>query len=211
MGSFDLAGAVEPNSTLLLTEMARLQLKAAVADEYTRSFETGGPLPVAEIDLDNDDLLQKQIERHAELVAHHGEQADARFRYGVLLRSESRLGEAVEQFSKAVEINPTYVQAIIKLGITQQELGMVEEAIETFKQALEVEPSYVDVHYRLGLLYTDRREFERAVEEMAAADEGAGDSHQVRVALALSLQNMGLMDRAAAAWRSLCRMSPVPT
>ena len=121
------------------------------------------------------------------------------------------MSAAIRLFARAVEIHPTYVQAIIKLGITQQELGKLDEATETFRRALEIQPKWVDVHYRLGVLYTDRRRFEEAAHHMVEAAEGAPDNEQVRAGLALSLQNMGLMDRAAAAWRSLCRMSPVPT
>ena len=113
--------------------------------------------------------------------------------------------EGLEKAAEAVELNPAYVQAIIKLGITQQELGLTDEAIETFTRALELRPEYVDLHYRLGILHTDRRQFAEAVEHMEAAADGAPDNTEIRAGLALSLQNMGLMDRAAATWRSLCQ------
>jgi tetratricopeptide (TPR) repeat protein len=206
MNSFDLAAAIEPNSTMLLSEMARLQLKASLGDAYVESFAGEGGPPTAPLDLDNDYLLHRQLDRHAEEVRRRPGYADVRFRYGVLLRSEGRLGEACEQFARAVELSPTYVKAIIRLGVTQQELGQVDEAVETFRRALEIEPEYVDLHYRLGLLYTDRREFEKAIEHMEKAAGGAPGNPQIRASLALSLQNMGLLDRAAATWRSLGRM-----
>jgi tetratricopeptide (TPR) repeat protein len=134
-----------------------------------------------------------------------------RYRYGVLLRSEGRLGEAIEQFAQAVEINPSYVQAIIKLGVTQQDLGMTDEAIETFTRALELRGDFVDLHYRLGLLYTDRRNFDEAAGHLVAAVAGAPDNRQLRAFLALALQNMGLMDRAAATWRSLWQLHEAET
>ncbi len=206
INSFQLAEAIEPNSKLLLAEMAKLQLKSASADRFAASFESDEGMPVAEIDLDNDDLLHKQIDRHAEEIKQNPNFADIRYRYGVMLRSEGRLGEAIEQFKAAVEINPSYVQAIIKLGITQQELGLVDDAIETFKQAIDIKPEYVDLHYRLGLLYTDRRQFEEAVEHMETAAEGSPENKEVRAGLALALQNMGLMDRSAATWRSMWKL-----
>lgn len=206
MNSFDLASAVEPNSILLMAEMARLQLKTAVAGEFLKSFRGGQDMPIAEIDLDNDDLLHKQIDRHGEQVMQHGNHADIRYHYGVLLRADNRTGEAMEQFAKAVEINPTYVQAMIKLGICQQEVGMADEAVETFKSALELEPGYVDLHYRLGLLYTEQHLFDQAVSHMETAAGGAPHNEQIRASLALALQNMGLMDRAAATWRSFWKM-----
>ena len=206
MNSFELAAAVEPNSTLLIAEMARLQLKSAVADEFLQNFSVPGDLPVAEVALDNDDLLHMQLSRHAEAAAARPGHADVRYRYGVLLRSEGRLAEALAEFTAAVEINPAYTQAIIHKGITEQDLGKTGRTIETFKSVLDVKPHYVDLHYRLGLLYTDRREFADAVKHMEAAAEGAADNEQIRAGLALSLQNMGLMDRAAATWRSLQKM-----
>ena len=204
--SFELAEAVEPNSTILLTEMARLQMKAAAADEFARAFDSETAPQSPDIELDNDHLISKQLDRHAEQVREHPDHADARFRYGVLLRAEGRGADAMEQFAKAVEINPTYAQAIVRLGIIQQELGLGDEAVETFSRALEVRPKYVDVHYRLGLLYTDRRQLEEALHHMEAAAEGAPDNDQIRASFALALQNMGLMDRAAATWRSLWKL-----
>lgn len=211
MNSFDLAATVEPNSTLLLTEMARLQLKASLADEFIKNFEPSNAPAATEIELDNDDLLHRQVERHGEEIASNPNHADLRYRYGVLLRSEGRLAEALEQFSAATEINPNYTQAVIKLGITQQELGQVEEAVQTFIKALDLAPAYVDLHYRLGLLYTNKREFEEAIKHMESASEGAPDNKQIRAALALSLQNMGLMDKAAATWRSLWKLHHAKT
>jgi len=203
MNSFELAATIEPNSTLLLSETAKLQLKTAVAEEFIKNFRGGRETPVAEISLDNDDLLHKQVERHGQQVARHPGRADMRYRYGVLLRSQGRLGEAMEQFAAAVDINGSYVQAIIKLGITQQQLGQDDDAIETYKRAVDLAPEHVDIHYRLGLLYTDRRQFEQAARHMEIAVDGAPNNEEIRAGLALALQNMGLMDRSAATWRSL--------
>ncbi len=205
INSFELAAAVEPNTTLLLAEVARLQLKSAVAEEFIRSFDGDDFVPAADISLDNDDLLRKQIDCHRQELARHPNYPDLRYRYGVLLRAEGRGTEAMEQFAEAAQLNPSYAQAIIKLGITQQELGLTDEAIDTFTRALELRPEYVDLHYRLGILYTDRRRFAEAVKHMEAAADGAPDNTEIRAGLALSLQNMGLMDRAAATWRSLCQ------
>ena len=114
----------------------------------------------------------------------------------------------MEHFLQAVEINRCYAQALVRLGITQQELGLTDEAVATFRRALDIKPEYVDVHYRLGLLHTRRDELEQAAEHMAAASETAPDRQQIRASLALSLQNMGLLDRAAATWRQLWQLQP---
>jgi len=203
-GTFDLAAAVEPNSTLLVREMARLQLKSVLGpgptDRQARPAEQ--PLQQA-AGPPTGDLLKLQLDRHAEQVAAEGDHADLRYRYGVLLKADGRLTEALDQFDKAIELNPCYTQAIIKKGITLQELRRDAEAIAAFKRALELEPEYVDLHYWLGLLYTDGRQFHEAVKHVEEAQENAAAGQAIRARLAMNLQNMGLMDRAAATWRSL--------
>jgi len=209
MNSFDLAGAVEPNSTLLLAEMAKLQLRSAVNEEFARGFCSEEDV-AAESAVFNEELLAQQIERHAEAVRSHPQHADVRYRYGVLLRATGQIPQAMEQFLEAVRISPTFLKAWIKLGITQQEMGLVDDAIETFQKSMLVRPDCVDVHYRLGLLYTNRRNFDEAVRHMEAA-AGDADDGRIRAGLALSLQNMGLMDRVAATWRSLWKIHHAKT
>ena len=109
-----------------------------------------------------------------------------------------------------MDLNGSYVQARIKLGMTYQELGQDEQAIAAFREVLSVEPHYVDVHYRLGLLHTNRRQFQEAVTHMEQAAAGQPENRNVRAGLALALQNMGLMDRSVATWRSLWRMHKAP-
>jgi tetratricopeptide (TPR) repeat protein len=204
MNSFDLAGAIEPNGTILLAEMAKLQLRSAAAEKFSRGFRHED-CPAGDSGAFNEKLLAQQIDRHAEAVRNEPNHADVRYRYGVLLRAAGQVPQAMEQFSQAVRISPGFLKAWIKLGITQQEMGLVDDAIETFQKSMDVRPDCVDVHYRLGLLYTNRTEFDQAVRHMEAA-AGNTDDGQIRAALALSLQNMGLMDRVAATWRSLWKV-----
>jgi tetratricopeptide (TPR) repeat protein len=208
MRNFDLAAAVEPNSTLLMSEMARLQLKAAMADQVSQQFEKGQSVSLKQLDQDPQELIDRQIKRHKAELQKHPHHADVRYRYGVLLRSVGRLDEAREQFQIAAQDRPPYAISTLKLGITLQELGDIQGAIDAFRRAMDVPHSLIEQHYRLGLLYTDRGRFEEAVREMEVAEQEEGEPVEVRASLALSLQHMGLMDRAAAVWRSLSRMSP---
>ena len=204
LSSFDLAAALEPNSSLLMREMARLQLRSALD-----CFAAGAAEPPCNLDprsaasLEGHELLALQLERHAEHVRQEPHYADVRYRYGVLLRAEGLLREALEQFDAAIALNPAYTQAIIKKAITLKELDRDEEAVAAFRAALELKPQHVELHYRLALLYTDGRQFEEAVRQVEAASADAGP--QTRARLALALQQIGLLDRAAATWRSLRR------
>ena len=202
MNSFDLAATVEPNSTLLLAEMAKLQLRSVLAEEYADHFCAGDPTPPDDLDLTRNELLERQIRRHAEEVRRNGRNAELRYRYGALLRAQGRLSPALEQFREAVTLCPSYTKAWIKLGITQQDFGLVDQAIDSFEQAMKIDAEQVRRHYRLGLLYTNRRRFEKELRRLEA-QAGRADCGRVRADLALAMQNMGLMDRVSATWRSL--------
>ncbi|MGB2820976.1 MAG: tetratricopeptide repeat protein, partial [Phycisphaerae bacterium] len=135
----------------------------------------------------------------------HPRHADLRHRYGVLLRAQGQDAAAMEQFAEAVRLSPSYTKAWIKLGVVRQELGLAEEAIDAFCRAMDIEPRLVEMHYRLALLYTNREKFEGEVRRMEA-DAGDPERDRIRADLALSLQNMALMDRVSATWRSLWRI-----
>jgi len=200
--SFDLAGAVEPNSTLLIAEMAKLQLRSLLAGEAPAGSRGGSGASADRLEIAGDALLNRQIERHAEELGRHPHHADLHCRYGVLLRARGESRSAMAQFAEAVRLSPSHTRAWIKLGIVRQELGMADEAADAFYQALAIEPRSVERHYRLALLYTRREDFESEVRRREA-DARPADRDRVRADLALSLQNLGLMDRVSATWRSL--------
>jgi len=65
----------------------------------------------------------------------------------------------------------------------------------------------VDLHYRLGCLFAERNHFELAVEHFGCCVEKNPVNPEFRANLALALQGMGLLDKAAATWRGLCELA----
>ena len=212
--TLELAAAVEPNGTLLLTETVRLQEKAFGDDQCDPSSALEMPVTMDDVDIFNESLLRKQIVRHREHVSMRPEVADLRYRYGILLRYEGRTSEASEQFEKALELSRSYTNAAIRLAFCRAELGRKKLGWTTLKNALNVPASAIDLHYRLGLMYADSDKFENAIRQIETADETTdesaahtSDSEKVRANSVLSLQNMGLVDGVSATWRSLCRIN----
>ena len=120
----------------------------------------------------------------------------------MLLRAHGQTRPAAEQFAEAVRLSPSYMKAWIKLGVARQEVALPDEALDAFCQAMAIEPRSVERHYRLAMLYTHRANFQCEVRRReTAADPAHRD--RIRADLALSLQNMALMDRVSATWRSL--------
>ena len=220
MASFEMASSVEPNSTLLFSETARLHLKMSVqrqVDEYlsplrivrdadgppSRGIHPGteprpsGSGPVA-------DLIERQIQRHRHVLKKRPNYADLHYRLGLLLKHRGLLDEAVDSFRRATAINPNSAKALIQLGLSLHEQGRSDDAIPALSQALEVEPESLELHYQLGLMFADRHQFAQAVEQFELGLEKEPRNIDFHANLALALQNMGLIDRAKAAWQTLC-------
>lgn len=198
--TLDLVAGVEPNSSLLFAESARIQMKED-RERRARDVLTG---PRED---DGGDLLEAQIERHRQALALRPNHADLHYRYGLLLRQVGRLEEAIAAFEAAIAINPAYVKALVKLGVCLREAGRADDALEAFRAALTLRDDCIDVHYELGLLFAQRQQFDLAVEAFERGMQGGGAHAALRANLALALQNIGMLDRAAAAWRSICDLS----
>ena len=210
LASFEMARNIEPNSTLLFSEVARLQLKADAgreADRYlltTTSEDDPADGAVEHIS----DLLSRQIDRLRSAVNQSPNHADLHYRLGLLYRNRGQIEDAIACFREAVAINPSYMKALIKLGLALNEVGDTDEAVAIFKQAAELHPEYMDLHYQLGLLFSQRQQFDIAVEHLDKAVEGNPRNVSFQANLALSLQNMGLIDRAHATWEIVRELAP---
>ncbi|MCK4343564.1 MAG: tetratricopeptide repeat protein [Phycisphaerae bacterium] len=201
--TLDLAASLEPSTTLLFSESARL---------HVQTEQRRGDLPLGHGTgttgaLGHDELLAEAVRRHQQALMNSPGHADLHYRYGLLLRQVGRQEEAIETFRNAVAINPNYSKAQVKLAICLKECGRTDEAIEAFQQALRLDEKYVDVHYQLGLLFAQRSRFDLAVEQFEQAVAGNDRNLAFQANLALALQNIGMVDRAAATWRSICELS----
>ena len=49
----------------------------------------------------------------------------------------------MDQYQKALEINPNYMEAHSNLGVALFQKGQLDEAIAQYQKALEINPNYV--------------------------------------------------------------------
>lgn len=71
---------------------------------------------------------------------------------------------AIDNFNKALELQPDYPHAHYNLGITMFEKKDFEQAITCFKKALEIDPEDAHSYSNLALLYLKKRDHEIALE-----------------------------------------------
>lgn len=201
--TFDLAAGLAPNSTLLFCETARLQLKC---ESRRRRFEPGTGEFADEPE--GDGLLGESIRRHEQAILKAPVRADLHYRQALLLGQLGEFDRALDSLRRATTICPGYCKALIKLGVGLRGGEGPEEALPVFQRALRLEPRDAEVHYQLGLLYSARSYFDIAMDQFEGRAKSPEDVRSFQHNLMLSLQNIGMVDRAAATWESLCELMP---
>jgi superkiller protein 3 len=201
--TIELATAIEPNTTMLFAEVARLELKASAAKEAKAYLD-----PQSDNKAVAKELLKVQTDRFTTALENHPDRADWHYRLGLLLKAQGKTAPAAAEFQKAVEINPDYVKALVKLGLALYELGRKDEAGQYFQRAVVLEPSFADVHYQLGLIYADQARYPLAVEEFEETLRKNGQHVDALAALAQALENIGMHDRAKSSWQAVLELAP---
>lgn len=79
--------------------------------------------------------------------------------------------KSVEEFKKAIEINPLYAEAYHNLANTYQEMNQKNLAIENYQKALALNPRLWQSHQNLAAVYFDQGDYQKALEHIQKALE----------------------------------------
>jgi superkiller protein 3 len=91
------------------------------------------------------------------------EEAIKRNNFGAELLKQGRLEEAIREFQRAVEVDPTYAAAAFNLAYAYDRGGRIEEALAQYSHALELDPQNVLGQNNLGVLYDKQGRYEEAI------------------------------------------------
>jgi len=97
------------------------------------------------------------------------DEAIRRNNYGAELLKQGKLVEAITEFQRAVELDPSYVAAQRNLGYAYDRQGKVEEAVAAYRKAIELEPGDAVTRNNLGVLYDKKGMYGEAVGEFEKA------------------------------------------
>lgn len=86
----------------------------------------------------------------------------ASYELGLILLSDGQSGEAEEQFTRAVESDPTHANAYYQLGCIALEQGREKEARDLFEKAIEMDFTHAPAHLELAYLIPSDEDKETA-------------------------------------------------
>jgi len=110
----------------------------------------------------------KAMELYKEVVD-LGDDAKVHVELGNIYANKGMYDQALEEFQKAVEINPNNFVAHNNIGIIYRKKGQLENAMEEYRKALRVNPNYPLTYNNIGNIYLDRGQYDTAIEYYSKA------------------------------------------
>ena len=92
---------------------------------------------------------------------------------------------AEDDYSSAIELNPTYEQAYNNRGSCRSKQGLCSKALADYKKAVALKPNYATPYYNMGLELEGSGRMKDAVEAYRRFVKLAGSEREDRIQKAL--------------------------
>ncbi len=119
--------------------------------------------------------FQKKMDEDFEAIA---AKATEYYQTAYQLTDDGKHEEAIEAYSKAIELLPTFYEAIDNRAFCKMDLERWSEAIDDFKLSLQVHPDSLLAEFSIGECYYRLNDFVRAKEQFEKCVK-LDPSHQV--------------------------------
>ena len=125
----------------------------------------------------------------------------------------SDLQKAVDDFTRALQLEPNMAMGYMNRGYVLNDLRMATRAERDFIQAIKLRPNYGEAHLGLAYSYLELRKPRPALKETEKAEELLGESRPIHLAKAESLRQQVMLARAVPEYEAALSSQPddVPT
>jgi tetratricopeptide (TPR) repeat protein len=90
---------------------------------------------------------------------------------GVDLNLKRKWVDAIDEFNKALEINPKLATTFIYRGNAYANKGQSDKAISDFTKAIKINPKYVKAYFRRSGVYFKKGQYDKAIADLNKAVE----------------------------------------
>jgi tetratricopeptide (TPR) repeat protein len=115
---------------------------------------------------------------------------------GLALKNRGQMQKAIEDFNRAIALNPEYALAYNNRGVTLKKAGMLQEAIEDFDRAIALNPSYYKAYNNRGSAYGKIGRPDKAVEDFDKAISLNPSYYETYLNRGVMLGEAGMVDKA---------------
>jgi tetratricopeptide (TPR) repeat protein len=127
---------------------------------------------------------------------------------GYYLANRGHIAEAMENYQKALAINPSYEDALNNMGYALAGQKRNAEAIPYYERALRVRPNHVEVNNNLGNALSEIGRLDEAIQHYRIALKEKPDHADAHNNLGIALAMQGKLDEAIPHFRDAIRFKP---
>lgn len=120
------------------------------------------------------------------------------FKAGVSALQNKNVQLAISNFSKVVEMVPSFIPAVNNLGALYYSIGRINEAVYFFEQGIKKDPKNFQMRYNVGTLYLLNKNFDLAKDQLAQAKSLVPEDPAINNNLALSMLGVDIASSAGA-------------
>lgn len=88
---------------------------------------------------------------------------------GLANSNKGSYGIAIEDYTKAAEINPNFTQAFMSRGIAFAKLELFDKAIKDLTIAINIDTDFAGAYYNRGVVYSKQSLFNEAIDDFNSA------------------------------------------
>lgn len=119
----------------------------------------------------------------------------------IMSADQERYQEAIEDYRKAIELDPTYADAYNNLGNALRSANQGAEAIQNYQKAIDLDPNHVDAYNGMGNMMLENRRIDDAIANYQKAIEIDPTYAIPRSNLGNVFLEVGKIDEAIASYR----------
>jgi tetratricopeptide (TPR) repeat protein len=120
----------------------------------------------------------------------HNNSLNEAFERGMNAFVNDNFSESVEEFTRAIEIDPDFALTYVSRGAALMKMQRIEESIADFDHAIELDPDYPKTYHLRGLARVEVEDHEGALEDFGNAidlDPDYGPAYYSRATLQIKL------------------------
>jgi len=95
--------------------------------------------------------------------------AESHYLRGLRYASSNRYAEAIDEYRKALKVEPDNVDAYIGLGLAYYKIDRYLDAVEAYNHALKLRPDSKSIHNKVGTIYLILGEYPAAIKAFKQA------------------------------------------
>jgi tetratricopeptide (TPR) repeat protein len=145
------------------------------------------------------------------MLLHFGEQPELHVVIGRALRVAGRLPEAIDEFKKAIALNPSLARVHDNLALAylmNEGASRLVDAEREFKTELVSDPDEFFANYYLGIVFIFQRKWELAISFLKNASRVQADNPDPCFQLGQAYQELGRHDEAIEALKKAITLNP---